>query len=442
MILNNLWRGDNITMKLEKYKTLLLTLGVSILFASTANAYTVTDAVHSARETNAKLKSAREQTKSVKTEKAKALTTWLPSITTDSVFTTTYAKAQVSRPFLNGDSRRNILTATQPLFTGFSSYYSYDKAKNLSEAAEYFLKATKENTILNAVSAYEDLNTAKEIYNFNIKNEETFAKRLNETQERFNLGEATITDVAQSESKLAEARFNKARAIGDTNDAEANFAHVIGIRAPQDLEPIEAEAVKIPATLEDFLEIVMHRNPTIAKLKSDAKAATNDTQLAFTKLAPIVTANAQYTRTNTAKIPSKIDSNQYFVEVKFPIFDQGTDYVGIKQARYNERRSKWDLEETKQAIEEAAIQTWSQYQAAKSQMEFGKQAISASNKALEGVQEEAKVGTRTVLDVLDAETALFSAKVSYRQAQRNYIVSLFTMHTLMGTAEQLPILRG
>jgi outer membrane protein len=423
-------------------KISIATLIMLSAYASSAEAYNVADAIKAARENNMQIKSKREDFKNAKTAKFQALTTVMPDVKATSGVGRAYLIPERGR-LSNNDAAGINLTVTQPIFDGFKTYYTYDKAKNSIGSAEFTYKANKDSILFEVIRTYEEVIRTREVYEVNVTTHQVLIKHLKETQERFKLGEATVTDVAQAESRVAEALSNKTSAATEVSNAEALFFHVIGDRPLKELDPIEPEAVAIPTTLDELLDITLKQNPSLKKVDYDVKVAHNDKQLAFTNFSPQVSATAAFNRSSlTASSAETKNNNSYSIGVNIPIFQSGTEYVRVKQAKISERKSKWDYEETTNAVKESTIKVWNEYIKNKALLDSSNQAIAATQSALAGVIEEAKVGTRTTLDVLDAEQDLFQAKIQYKNAHSNYIQALFAMHQLMGTIDKLPVLKS
>jgi len=150
-------------------------------------------------------------------------------------------------------------------------------------------------------------------------------------------------------------------------------------------------------------------------------------------LLPNASVNASFSRSDDKKNSLNQDSDTYTFQVNIPIFQGGAEYANISRTRADSRKSDFIRKQTEREVNEGAINAWNAYRTAKALIKARKTGVDASQKALEGVDEEVKAGTRTTIDLLDAERDVFNAKVAYRNAQLQYIVSIFQMYQVMGT---------
>jgi outer membrane protein len=420
----------------SKSVSIILALSVS-LNCNLSHAITIGEAIKAVRENNFQIKANREQLKAIKTEKSKAITTFLPSVSAGGSMATRYYKDPIALSYNDKHTGQVSLNIDQPIFTGGSSAYSLDRASHMIDSAQAQLHGVKENIILSAIDAYEGLLTSRQIYDLNLKNEEVLTRHLKETEARFELKEATITDVSQAVSRLAGANADKIKASGDIASAEASYVSIVGENAPKDLQEIDYSKVYVPSSLEELMDITLRQNPEIKRSQSDSLRARDESRLAYSRLSPRLSAQAQFVRTDNTKGLYKNDYDTYLLNVEIPIYQRGEEYVNIKGARHQEKKAEYSHEYVRAAVTEKVIQAWSEYHTAKSLITATDKAIIAAQQALEGVTEEAKVGTRTTIEVLDAERELFLTKVENRKAKRRFIVSLYAMHALMGTLNKM-----
>ena len=253
----------------------------------------------------------------------------------------------------------------------------------------------------------------------------------------FEAGEATKTDVLQSKVALTEAISQKFQAEGDMQAAEAEFVNLVGSQPPKILVPVDIGDMPIPSSLEEFLQKVAAKNPQINKSKNEWQAARKNVAVAASRIAPQLSASVQHGKSDVPKISSSnTDSTVYMLTLSIPLF-KPNDYSGIKSSVYQKERAHNQLVLTKASIQEEAIKAWSSYLVSQAVIRSTKERIEAAAQALEGVQEEEKIGTRTMLDVLNAERDLFSASVRYETAQAEHIVAAYRVHQLMTTIQEV-----
>ncbi len=421
-------------------RNLALLIGFSSLtIPSISNAYSIADAIKATRENNLGIKVSRDELKTAKTLKQSAIASFLPQVNATANFNHNILSTPEARQAY-GESHDRVFTlqVQQPLFTGGSSLFNLNYAENSINAAQFSLLSTKEQIILKTINAYETLLTTREIYNISVNNEEVINNHLIATQAKLELGEATITDVSQSISRLAAAQSNKITAQGQVTSAEANFTAITGEYPPAKLEPIKSNKISIPANLEQFIEVALRKNSNIKQAKSNAEGTRNQKQLAYSALSPQVSAVANFTRSDRPKNYSNTtDGDTFALNVQIPIFQGGTEYINIKKAKLQERKANHTYDSTVTAIIQQVTQAWSQYHTTKATIESTAKAVTFAQDAFKGVEQEEKFGTRTTLDVLDAQQQVFEAKVENRRAHMDNVVSLFTIHALMSTLNSM-----
>lgn len=418
-------------------KISIATLVMLSAYTSSAEAYNVADAIKSARENNMQLKSKREEFKNAKTAKLEAFTTLMPEVRAGGEL---HLDHDIDTR--GGAERMGNLTVTQPLFEGYKTYHAYDKARNSISAAEFSFLYEKNNIFLNVIKAYEEVIRTREIYEMAVTNHQHLMKYLKAIQERFKLGEATLTDVAQTESHVAQALSDKISVATNVSNAEAVFFHLIGDHPVKQLDPIDPIAIDIPETLDELLDIVLKQNPLIKRMDYNVKVSRNDKQLAYANFSPQVSANAKFEVKHSPIFDNSQKAQGLYIQCTIPIFQRGAEYLKVKQAKIIERKTKWDFEDTINQAKEFTIKAWNEYIKNKAMLDSSKQAIVAYQTALAGITEEAKVGTKTTLDVLEAERNLFQVKIQHKNAYSSYVQCFFVMHQLMGTIDKLPILKS
>ncbi|MFN8911988.1 MAG: TolC family protein, partial [Alphaproteobacteria bacterium] len=287
---------------------------------------------------------------------------------------------------------------------------------------------------------YENVLATREIYNINIANEKIFARYLDFTKTRFAAGVVTKTDVLQAEVRYSESIAQKEQAYSSMLNAQATMARLLGQNITESMDHIDASGIQLPENVDELIEITRRNNPSLMTSKYNANVAQYQINQAVSKVLPRVSATAQFTRSNYAKYNlSNPDSNTYALQVSVPIFQGGGEYASIKEQVHLSHQADYNYKEVDRQITERSISVWNNYKTSKAIIKSREEAIRAATLALEGVQEEVTIGTRTTIDLLNAEKELFDAKVSYRTAKRDYIVSIYQMLQLMGSIEGITV---
>lgn len=333
------------------------------------------------------------------------------------------------------------LSATQPIYDATVGP-AVRRAERLVEAQRATLIASEQQVLLAAAQAYVDVVQNQSVLQLQMNNEQVLRRQLEAARDRFRVGEYTRTDVSQSESRLAGAIASKISAEGQLKAVRATYERVIGA-APGDLKAAKPK-FKLPATLDELVEMARANNPNVlsATYSEAAQQATVDQQ--FGRLLPSVNLSAQGTKTYDPGRSSGVDlkrtdSAQITAQVTIPLYQAGQPEALVREAKQTANQARLQIEEARRQVTETAISAWQSLQTARASIESYSAQIKAAEIALEGVRQEAQVGSRTVLDVLNQEQELLNARVTLVRAQRDEMVAAFNVLSATGqlTAQQL-----
>jgi outer membrane protein len=296
------------------------------------------------------------------------------------------------------------------------------------------LRVTEQTVLLNAATAYMNLLRDTAILDLQRRNVEVLQEQLRQTRDRFNVGEVTRTDVAQSESRLAAGRSQVLSAEATYKASAATYRQVIGVD-PGKLTagtPVDRfSPPNLPAAVG--LATVVH--PAISTAQFNVDAATQAVKVAEASLYPTVSVTGQYTK-NYEVVGSLNTIESYNASVlgtlSIPIYQGGAEYSLIRQTKETLGQRRLDLDVARDQIRQTAVQAWGQLDAAKSNVDSTQAQVQAAEIALNGVREEARVGQRTTLDVLNAQQELVNARVSLVGAQRDRVVASYTLLAAVG----------
>jgi outer membrane protein len=343
-----------------------------------------------------------------------------------------------------GGNGRNLTAGVNvgyPLFTGGRIRTSIRAANERVSAERATLRATEGDVFTEAVAAYMDVIRDRTIVTLNENEVRVLQTNLQATKDRFEVGDLTRTDVAQSEARLALARSTLATAQGRLRSSEENYRRVIGT-LPGDLDPPDPLPT-LPATADQAVDIALTNNPDLAAINAQARAAGLDVSVARAGRLPTVSANAGASETNylgTAAqqfgpgAPNNRAITNVGVSARIPIYQGGLVGAQVRQAQSIQTQ----LLEQGVVIERSVVANtraaFASYQAAQQAIAANQVAVSANTLALEGARAEQSVGTRTVLDVLNAEQELLNSQVALVTARRDAYVAGFTLLNAMGEA--------
>jgi outer membrane protein len=330
-----------------------------------------------------------------------------------------------------------------PLFNGGAVRNSIRAANRRVDAGRAFLRAVEGDIFTEAVAAYMDVIRDRSIVTLNRNQVRVLQTNLQASRDRFEVGDLTRTDVAQSEARLALAQSALATAEGRLESSEENYRRVIG-ELPDELEP-PPPLPPLPATPDEAVEIALANNPDLIAVNYQIRAAGLDVSVQRAARLPTVSAVSGTTYNNflgtadeqfggTGNVNSRTVATAG-VQARIPLYQGGLVGARVRQAQSLQSQ----LIEQGIAVERSVVaQTraaFASYQAALEAIESNQIAVNANTLALEGTRAEQSVGTRNVLDVLNAEQELLNSQVALVTARRDAYVAGFALLNAMGMAE-------
>lgn len=338
--------------------------------------------------------------------------------------------------FLNAQTDRLIGTAqatlSQPIYNGGRTQANVNRAKNQVMAERATLIQQEQTSFANVVNAYVGVIQQQQILALNINNEQVLAKQLQATNDRFRVGEITRTDVAQAEAALAGATAQRQTAEGNLQTARGTFQQVVGFYPPGDL--VEPQPLALPAkTEQEAIAMAANNNPlVVAALFNDAQAK-DAVDVAFAALLPTVSLQGQIFQSNNAGARSQ-QSNGYqaVLQLSVPLYQGGSEYSTVRQARQTAQQTTRQVEDQRRTAVQNAVQAWETLAAARAAAASTREQIRANEIALEGVEREAIVGSRTTLDVLNAQQALLNSRTTLVQNLAQVVTASYAVATAVG----------
>jgi outer membrane protein len=344
-----------------------------------------------------------------------------------SVITGTNSKAPLQR-----DLAQATGTITQPIYTGGKVEANVNKAKNQDMAERANLIQQEEQSFTDTVNAYVGVIEAQQLLALNVNNEQVLTRQLQATNDRFRVGEITRTDVAQAEAALAGAVAQRETAEGNLQTARATYLKVVGFQAAADLK--EPQPLRLPAKNEQEIgDLATANNPTVIMALFNNAAAKDAIDVAFSALLPQVSLQGQIFQDNNTGARSAV-SNGYLVtaNMSVPLYQGGSEYAAVRQARQSQQQASKLVEDAKRTAVQTAVSAWETLVAARAAAESTRSQIRANEIALEGVEREAIVGSRTTLDVLNAQQALLTSQTTLVEALAQLITASYNVAAAIG----------
>ena len=329
-------------------------------------------------------------------------------------------------------SRTAGATATQNLFNGFQTTNRTRQAESQVEAARETLRVTEQQVLLDAATAYMNLLRDQAILDLNRRNVEVLTEQLKQTRDRFNVGEVTRTDVAQAESRLAAGRSALLGAQSNFVTSQANYRRVIGVD-PGRLAPGTPVDRLSPVTLTGAVSQGQAQSPSVLAAAYGVDVAALAVKISEGALYPSLTLTASASYGQFPAFEAIKETTASVVgALTVPIYQGGAEYSAIRQSKETLGQQRLNLDINRDQARATVVQSWGQLDAAKAQIEATTAQVNAAEIALNGVREEARVGQRTTLDVLNAQQELVNARVALVTAQHDRVVASYTLLAAVG----------
>ena len=428
-------------------KNSILALLVALTTSMPAYADTLETALAKAYENNPVLKSARAASRAVDENVALAKSGYRPPLSIDGAYVENKVNTNsringVHQKPVDGYTRTLSATISQPLFSGLKTVNSVSSAKSYVKASKANLMATEQNVLLNASIAYLDVLRDEAIVKLQKNNEKLLKKELDETRERFKVGEVTTTDVSQAEASYASAQSQRISAEGNLEASKAIYLQVIGI-APKDIiDPKDIEKM-FPNSMQEAMEYAKAHNYSVSAAKHALKAKNYDVKTSRGDLLPSINAYASAGRLkNENYVYDKNPTNnsvEFGVNFSMPIYNAGASRAKLRQSKYYQKQASEDLLNAEDKLLSDITSYWEYLSANKAKIKSVKSQIKAYQVALDGVREEQALGNRTVLDVLNQYQYLLNSEVEEVTTRHDYYVSGLALLQAMGklTAKDL-----
>ena len=424
----------------------LLTGVVVALTAVSTQAQTLTDALAEAYNTNPQLLAQRALLRATDEQVPQALSFWRPTvaftgqvgIATGSLErppTPAEVAAGTTRSVLHAITRPNVIQfqATQPIYRGGRTVAQTRQAINTVESTRAQTLAVETSVFQAVAMAYLDVVRDQALVDVDRNNVEVLRKQLEATQDRFRVGEVTRTDVAQAESSLAQAQGTLVSQQGTLEISRAEYVRAVGHPPGRLILPRERPA--LPATREEALSLAANNNFSVISAVFAELAARDNIDVVRGQLLPQVSVIGTLARTYDQSLSFKgalTNSAQVTAQLTMPLYEGGAIYSQTRQAEQTVGQRRSQVDDARRAAVQTATQFWSTLQAARASISSFAAAVRAAQIALEGTQQEALVGTRTVLDVLIANQQLLTTQSQLVTAQHDAALAEFNLASAIG----------
>ncbi len=326
------------------------------------------------------------------------------------------------------------VTVSQTLLNGFKTANTVRQSESQVLSARASLRNVEQNVMLDVVGAYTNVYAAQSLVEAQRASVTFLRETLAATRKRFDAGDVTPTDVAQAEARLS-------RGLADLNAAEvalavaqATYTQVVGI-PPGRLIPAQPVDRLLPGTREQALAVGRREHPTLIGATHDVDVAQSAIKIAESALFPTLGVQGALSRnvnTDTTLGTARTDVASIVGTSNVPIYDGGLAASQIRQAKENLSQVRMQLDQARRQIDLAVTAAWVTHEGAKVAVRASEAEVRAATLALQGVEREARAGSRTTLDVLNSVQDLTAAKARLIQAQRDRVVASYALLAAIG----------
>jgi outer membrane protein len=323
-------------------------------------------------------------------------------------------------------------TITQNVFNGFQTSNKTRQAEALVLAARESLRITEQTVLQSAATAYMNLLRDTAILDLQNRNREVLEEQLRQTRFRMQSGNVTATDVSQAETRLNVARTQAYAAEATSAGSKAVYRQIIGLDAGR-LAPASTVDRFTPAKASDAVARGTTNNPAVVAAEYNVDAAVLQTKIAESSLYPNlnIVGNAQKNFESSMLLLQSFSAS-IGGQLTVPLYQGGAEYSLIRQTKETQSQKKIELAVARDQVRATVLQAWAQVEAAKKSLESTRAQVKSAEAALNGVRDEARLGQRTTLDVLNAQQELVNARIAAVSAERDRVVNSYALLAAIG----------
>ncbi|MEP3072720.1 TolC family outer membrane protein [Maricaulis sp.] len=419
-----------------------------IAMAAPAWGQSLEDTLIMAYNSNPTLQAERASLRAIDEGRVQAMAGRLPTVSADASISRQHVESQST--FVIGDDqvqsnstsdatpKNYSITASQLIYGGGQVSGAIDQATAQIMAGRESLRSVEQTVLVDAVTAFMNVRRDSRVVEIRRNNAEVLAQHLQAARDRFEVGEITRTDVAQAEARLSGAQAELSAAQSQLAVSRAAYERVTG-QPPATLE--EPPALPgMPDSLADAAEFAYQSSPQLLAAQFSEESARHAIRIARSNLRPEVTLSASASAARDSSFSGdERDSTSVTGRVSIPIFTGGLNRSRVRAAVAQEEQARHQVRQARRQVTEGVTNAWSNYVTSLAVIESSQQAVRANEIALDGVEQEAYVGIRTTLDVLDAEQELLNSRLTLVTAERDSYVAGYQLLQAMGlvSAEQL-----
>lgn len=384
---------------------------------------------------NPQLRSARAELAAVHERLPQAQAGWLPTVSADAAVEGSDLDTRLGDGTSGGGSTTSKsvgVSLSQPLYRGGRTVAGTEVAENIVRAQVARVLSTEQDVLLNAVTYYMNVVRDRALLELSENNKKLIERQHEATNDRFEVGELTKTDVEQAKARLANAQAQVIKAKGALRNSEAEYEEVTGQVAGNLGFP--SLALNFPTSLDEAILDAEHSNPDVVSAVNTQRAAEADIDNVYGELLPSVSLSASLSRAYDPA-PGTLDRQDNAavgLMASVPIFQAGAVRSRVRQAKHTANQRTLDILDIKRQVRQKVTKSWEDLRTAQAEIKAREAQVEAAAVAREGVSAETEFGARTVLDALDADQEFLDAQVALVSAKRDEIVAEFTLLSVLG----------
>lgn len=412
---------------------------VFFLYSSSVISSDLLTYLESAYKSNPQLNAERKNFKASEENISISRSQFLPSI---SLSGTKSSKQNLDRTDQSGnvladtsnESESKEISIDQKIFQGFEGYNNFKKSKLELEYAKFKLLNVEQEILLKSASAYYDLIYRIKNKQFNKDNLDLFERQVESDRFRLQKGEITLTDLAQSESSLADAKAKFITSGTELSTSKTNFERIVRLAPPDNVSNSYELKSILPDNLSSALNLSKTNNPKLILAKLDFEISKKEVDIKKSDFSP--SASVNYTQSKNKDFSSTVDDiDQETVKatVTWPLFKGGENYSSLKKVKFKKEQMNLILQDMSNEVKTDTTNAWSVFKSSASILQSTQAAVKAAEIANEGVTLEYDSGNqRTTLEVIQSRSLLLNARINNAKAERDFATSKFELLSVIG----------
>ena len=413
---------------------------VTILFyglqPSRAEIFSARDALAFAYANSPKLEAARAKLRATDQEVSRANAGWKPTIAATGSAGIQERRTNPAGAGLNGGVQPLIgqISVIEPIYRGGRTLAGVRQAKALVQAGRAELTTAEAGVLLSAITSYMDVIRDRKIFEARRQNLSLLTTQVAAVREMNRLRAATLTDMAQSEARLARSRSDLSQARAQLTLSLSLFEQNVGRPA----ETLEEESLMpaIPGDIQGAIESAVKLHPSVVATQENERAAEFGVDIAVGALLPEVSLQLQYQKSRddltSLNIRNELSVGAVMLQARIPLFQGGAEYAAVREAKEVSSQYHYLVRDTQARVRQVLMQALGNLEASRVEVFATGEQLRASRAALDGVSEGQKGGERSILDVLNATQELVEAQVASAIAARNHAVAVYQMLEALG----------